>query len=146
MAANSQCAMPLNRRQDALRRPQNPANSNALVEWCSWLSRQSNTLKVSGSNPGLIILDYYESAVCFFFYLFFTYGSSAVSFVWDKTDSDMHYRSRVSGVHQGSPPMRPAGSGGIPWRAGSRSLSSSYRYAVPFRGSVAVVQRWCARG
>ncbi|KAK0651243.1 hypothetical protein B0T16DRAFT_75215 [Cercophora newfieldiana] len=24
------------------------------VEWCSWLSRQSNTLKVSGSNPGLI--------------------------------------------------------------------------------------------
>lgn len=24
------------------------------VEWCSWLSCQSNTLKVSGSNPGLI--------------------------------------------------------------------------------------------
>ena len=22
------------------------------VSWCSWLSRQSNTLKVSGSNPG----------------------------------------------------------------------------------------------
>ena len=24
------------------------------VEWCSWLSRQSNTLKVSGSSPGSI--------------------------------------------------------------------------------------------
>ena len=23
-----------------------------MVSWCSWLSRQSNTLKVSGSNPG----------------------------------------------------------------------------------------------
>ncbi|KAI1160652.1 hypothetical protein F5B18DRAFT_497702 [Nemania serpens] len=23
-----------------------------LVSWCSWLSRQSNTLKVSGSSPG----------------------------------------------------------------------------------------------
>ncbi|CAN0924076.1 hypothetical protein LINGRAHAP2_LOCUS33941, partial [Linum grandiflorum] len=22
-----------------------------MVSWCSWLSRQSNTLKVSGSNP-----------------------------------------------------------------------------------------------
>ena len=22
------------------------------VSWCSWLSRQSNTLKVSGSSPG----------------------------------------------------------------------------------------------
>jgi len=27
-----------------------------LVRWCSWLSRQSNTLKVSGSNPGRIKL------------------------------------------------------------------------------------------
>ena len=26
-----------------------------MVGWCSWLSRQSNTLKVSGSSPGLII-------------------------------------------------------------------------------------------
>lgn len=23
-----------------------------MVSWCSWLSRQSNTLKVSGSSPG----------------------------------------------------------------------------------------------
>jgi hypothetical protein len=27
-----------------------------MVSWCSWLSRQSNTLKVSGSNPGDAIL------------------------------------------------------------------------------------------
>jgi hypothetical protein len=26
-----------------------------MVSWCSWLSRQSNTLKVSGSSPGEII-------------------------------------------------------------------------------------------
>ena len=25
---------------------------NSKVSWCSWLSRQSNTLKVSGSSPG----------------------------------------------------------------------------------------------
>ncbi|KAI3343098.1 hypothetical protein F4824DRAFT_444486 [Ustulina deusta] len=25
-----------------------------MVSWCSWLSRQSNTLKVSGSSPGEI--------------------------------------------------------------------------------------------
>ena len=25
---------------------------NSEVSWCSWLSRQSNTLKVSGSSPG----------------------------------------------------------------------------------------------
>ena len=25
---------------------------NTKVSWCSWLSRQSNTLKVSGSSPG----------------------------------------------------------------------------------------------
>ena len=25
---------------------------NNKVSWCSWLSRQSNTLKVSGSSPG----------------------------------------------------------------------------------------------
>ena len=29
------------------------------VSWCSWLSRQSNTLKVSGSNPGEAILTSY---------------------------------------------------------------------------------------
>lgn len=27
-----------------------------MVSWCSWLSRQSNTLKVSGSTPGEAIL------------------------------------------------------------------------------------------
>ena len=32
------------------------------VSWCSWLSRQSNTLKVSGSNPG--------DAIFFFFFEF----------------------------------------------------------------------------
>ena len=26
--------------------------TNKVVSWCSWLSRQSNTLKVSGSSPG----------------------------------------------------------------------------------------------
>jgi hypothetical protein len=29
--------------------------NNNEVRWCSWLSRQSNTLKVSGSSPGRII-------------------------------------------------------------------------------------------
>ena len=29
---------------------------SAMVGWCSWLSRQSNTLKVSGSSPGLIMI------------------------------------------------------------------------------------------
>ena len=29
-----------------------PARATKVVSWCSWLSRQSNTLKVSGSNPG----------------------------------------------------------------------------------------------
>ena len=29
--------------------------ADSLVSWCSWLSRQSNTLKVSGSSPGEII-------------------------------------------------------------------------------------------
>ncbi|KAK4454133.1 hypothetical protein QBC34DRAFT_394346 [Podospora aff. communis PSN243] len=43
------------------------------VEWCSWLSRQSNTLKVSGSNPGLIIaMDPHRPAVLF--WLFFLLG------------------------------------------------------------------------
>ena len=28
------------------------------VSWCSWLSRQSNTLKVSGSNPGDAIVQF----------------------------------------------------------------------------------------
>ena len=32
------------------------------VSWCSWLSRQSNTLKVSGSSPG--------DAIVFFFFPF----------------------------------------------------------------------------
>ena len=31
----------------------------SMVSWCSWLSRQSNTLKVSGSNPGEAILTSY---------------------------------------------------------------------------------------
>ena len=31
-------------------------NCHPMVSWCSWLSRQSNTLKVSGSNPGDAIL------------------------------------------------------------------------------------------
>ena len=30
----------------------NRAPETKGVSWCSWLSRQSNTLKVSGSNPG----------------------------------------------------------------------------------------------
>ena len=34
------------------------------VSWCSWLSRQSNTLKVSGSNPGEAIFSKH-------FYIFF---------------------------------------------------------------------------
>ncbi|KAI2624513.1 hypothetical protein GGS21DRAFT_532650, partial [Xylaria nigripes] len=29
-------------------------SSDNMVSWCSWLSRQSNTLKVSGSSPGEI--------------------------------------------------------------------------------------------
>ncbi|KAA0033920.1 hypothetical protein E6C27_scaffold43059G001110 [Cucumis melo var. makuwa] len=29
-----------------------PIAKNSVVSWCSWLSRQSNTLKVSGSSPG----------------------------------------------------------------------------------------------
>lgn len=29
-----------------------------MVSWCSWLSRQSNTLKVSGSNPGDAIFSF----------------------------------------------------------------------------------------
>ena len=33
------------------------------VSWCSWLSRQSNTLKVSGSNPG--------DAIFLFFFFFY---------------------------------------------------------------------------
>ena len=28
------------------------SNRHVMVSWCSWLSRQSNTLKVSGSSPG----------------------------------------------------------------------------------------------
>ena len=31
-----------------------------LVSWCSWLSRQSNTLKVSGSSPGDAILSFFS--------------------------------------------------------------------------------------
>ena len=34
----------------------NMANLDKAVSWCSWLSRQSNTLKVSGSSPGDAIL------------------------------------------------------------------------------------------
>ena len=44
---------------------------HSLVEWCSWLSRQSNTLKVSGSNPGLIILNFAQSAASIFAYCYF---------------------------------------------------------------------------
>ena len=41
------------------------------VSWCSWLSRQSNTLKVSGSNPGEAIIVFIysincESMICLF--------------------------------------------------------------------------------
>ncbi|KAJ3681293.1 hypothetical protein LUZ60_015782 [Juncus effusus] len=53
-----------------------------MVSWCSWLSRQSNTLKVSGSNPGEAILFFHFSvfsssfhAACYsksFFFLHFS--------------------------------------------------------------------------
>ena len=33
------------------------------VSWCSWLSRQSNTLKVSGSSPG-------DAIILFIFHIF----------------------------------------------------------------------------
>ena len=34
-------------------------NCSKMVLWCSWLSRQSNTLKVSGSNPGEAIFSFF---------------------------------------------------------------------------------------
>lgn len=34
----------------------NIERNSKMVSWCSWLSRQSNTLKVSGSNPGEAII------------------------------------------------------------------------------------------
>ena len=34
------------------------------VSWCSWLSRQSNTLKVSGLNPGEAIIVFIHSINC----------------------------------------------------------------------------------
>ncbi|KAI1750967.1 hypothetical protein F4782DRAFT_229964 [Xylaria castorea] len=37
----------------------------SLVSWCSWLSRQSNTLKVSGSSPGEIRSIPFGSPRCF---------------------------------------------------------------------------------
>lgn len=40
-----------------------------MVSWCSWLSRQSNTLKVSGSNPG-------EAMFCFVLCFYNCYVSS----------------------------------------------------------------------
>ncbi|KAI0816092.1 hypothetical protein GGR55DRAFT_625160 [Xylaria sp. FL0064] len=44
----------------------------AVVSWCSWLSRQSNTLKVSGSSPGEI------NTSCAFFFSFL--GSHTIYF------------------------------------------------------------------
>ena len=38
-----------------------------MVSWCSWLSRQSNTLKVSGSNPGDAIRYFCSLAFLFLF-------------------------------------------------------------------------------
>ena len=42
-----------------------------MVEWCSWLSRQSNTLKVSGSSPGSISSFFFCSLVAFRLVSFF---------------------------------------------------------------------------
>ena len=44
-----------------------------MVSWCSWLSRQSNTLKVSGSSPGDATAKHFRQnwAVDYFFLLSF---------------------------------------------------------------------------
>ena len=39
---------------------------NSKVSWCSWLSRQSNTLKVSGSSPG--------DAIIFFWVILYSFN------------------------------------------------------------------------
>ncbi|KAI1757175.1 hypothetical protein F4782DRAFT_217369 [Xylaria castorea] len=47
---------------------------NHMVSWCSWLSRQSNTLKVSGSSPGEInvflslLAEFGNGFPCFFYF------------------------------------------------------------------------------
>ena len=55
------------------------------MSWCSWLSRQSNTLKVSGSNPGDAIV---RKNVCVAFgnsklrNLFFSYSTFELKKKW----------------------------------------------------------------
>jgi hypothetical protein len=43
-----------------------------MVSWCSWLSRQSNTLKVSGSNPGEANSSFFFAAQSYSFFLLIT--------------------------------------------------------------------------
>ena len=69
-----------------------------MVSWCSWLSRQSNTLKVSGSNPGeanedilFVFFDFhFGHHVSPLFFFFFLNNHELLIFLLSFSDYECH--------------------------------------------------------
>jgi len=58
-----------------------------MFSWCSWLSHKSNTLKVSGSNPG-------ENSCSFFFSISFFFQKTHKYFCHtEQIDTEMRTKS-----------------------------------------------------